>query len=303
MTKSGIAEPQRGVTAASPGAAVRTGSSTALDVIGLAWLAVTLAIARGSLHGRAGDVALSTATLSLPALVQAALFAGVSISFAVTLGLATTRSRMLTGVLTGLGVGGLACGVVLVAYGLPTSAATAVAAAVGTAGAIGGTLGALRPARILSAGLTATLPVLILEYAFGHFSEELLKLFGGTGSVAARVSASDHLGLTEAVIQGVVAGVAAFLLLRGSALRFPAFGLAGALPGLLVGVAEIFTRVATPRLLALASEMSVWDQTAYSWGNGNRTNQALVVFFVGALVAIIAHGRTLGRRPTAHDPA
>lgn len=304
MTKTGIADRKKDAAATPPAPAVRPGSTTVIAAVGLVWLAVTLGVARGSLHGRSGDVALSTAALSLPALVQAALFAGVSAAFAVTLTLVRTRTRVIAGFLTGLGVGTLAFAVVLLGYGLQSGPETAVAGAVGLAGLLGGGLGALRPARMISAGLIATFPVLLLGYLIGHFSEELLRFFGNTGTTASRYSASGYVGMTEAIAQGMAAGIVAYLLLRRGGpiqtgdrrVNFLAFGFAGALPGLIIGFAEIFTRLVAPRLLAMASEVSIYDKIIFSWGNDNRTNQALVVFFIGALTALIAHGRTLGKQ-------
>lgn len=293
MTQPDTAAPP--TSAAAPTAPVRAGTGTALAVIGLVWLAITLAVGHGTLHGSAGDVALSTAVLSLPALVQAALFAGASVGFVVSLPFIGTRKRYVAGVLTGLGVGALALAVVLVAYGMPGSSGTALAASVALAGTLGGALGAVRPAPMVSAGLFAMVPVLVLSYLVGHFSEELLGLFGDNGSAASRYSASGYLGFTSALVQGLAAGLVAYFLLRRSGVKFPVYAIAGALPGLVIGVAEVFTRVAAPRLLSLATEVSEWDKLVYGLGNGNRTNQALVVFFVGALTAIIAHGRTLGR--------
>jgi hypothetical protein len=296
MTKPDIAAP--GAESAPP--SPTTGSapvrlSTTIAAIGLVWLAVTLAVGHGSLHGSSGDVALSTAVLSLPALLQAALFAGAATGFAVSLPIARTGLRYLAGVLSGLAVGVIALAVVLWAYAMPTGSSIAMAAAVALAGALGGALGAVRPAPMISSGLLAMIPVLVIGYLVGHFSDELLRLFGDSGSAAGRYSASGYLGFTSALLQGLFAGIVAFVLLRRSGLKFPAYGLAGALPGLVIGVAEVFTRVAAPRLLSLATEVSPWDKIIYGLGNGNRTNQALVVFFVGALTAIIAHGRTLGR--------
>jgi hypothetical protein len=295
MTKPGTVDRPAATDAAPSATPVPTGVSTAIAVIGLVWLAVTLAVGHGSLHGSTGDIALSTAVLSLPALIQAALLAGAATGLATSLTTTRTGLRYVIGVLTGLGIGALAFAVVLMAYGMPTGSGIAVAASVALAGTLGGTFGAVRPAPIVSAGLFAMVPVLIIGYLIGHFSEELLHLFGDTGTAAGRYSASGYLGFFEALVQGISAGVVAYLLLRRSGLKFPAYGIAGALPGLIIGVAEIFTRVATPRLLSMATEVSAWDKIVYGLGNGNRTNQALVVFFVGALTAIIAHGRTLGR--------
>lgn len=308
MTKSGIADRPSTTTEASQTSSVKAGTTTVIAVVGLVWLAVTLAVARGSLHGDSGDVALSTAVLSLPALVQAALFAGVSAGFAVTLSMTRVRPRLLTGLATGAGVGALAFATVVLGYGMRAGAEAAVGASVALAALLGGALSALRPARMISAGLLATFPVLLLGYLIGHFSEDLLRLFGNTGTVATRYSASGYVGMTEALVQGLAAGVVAFLLLRRGPIDSPAggrsrpaalvFGFAGALPGLFIGLAEIFTRVAAPRVLAMASEVSRFDEVVYNVGNGNRTNQALVVFFIGALTALIAYGRTIGKKPS-----
>lgn len=293
MTQPDTAPRVQPPIAAEPAAPV--GLSTTIAVIGLVWLAVTLAVGHGSLSGSSGDIALSTAVLSLPALIQAALFAGAATGFAVSLAITRTALRYTAAVLSGLGVGVLALAVVLLAYAMPTGSGTALAASVALAGALGGALGAVRPAPIVSSGLLAMVPVLVVGYLVGHFSEELLGLFGDNGTAAGRYSASGYLGFTSALLQGLFAGVVAFLLLRRSGLKFPVYALAGALPGLIIGVAELFTRIAAPRLLSLATEVSSFDKIVYGLGAGNRTNQALVVFFVGALVAIIAHGRTLGR--------
>ncbi|NUT36960.1 MAG: hypothetical protein HOV79_28220 [Hamadaea sp.] len=307
MTKSGIAARPSTTAEAPPPPPVKAGTTTVIAVVGLVWLAITLAVARGSLPGDAGDIAVSTAVLSLPALVQAALFAGVSAGFAVTLSMTRVRPRLLTGLATGAGVGALAFGTVVLGYGMASGAETAVGASVCLAALLGGALSALRPARMISAGLLATFPVLLIGYLMGHFTEELLRLFGSTGTVATRYSASGYFGMTQALLQGLAAGIVAFLLLRRGPLDSPGgksrpaalvFGFAGALPGLIIGIAEIFTRVAAPRLLATASEVSRFDQLVYNVGNGNRTNQALVVFFIGALTALIAYGRTVGKKPT-----
>ncbi|NUO57039.1 MAG: hypothetical protein HOV78_10270 [Hamadaea sp.] len=305
MTKTGIAD-RAPASSAQDTPAIKTGVPTAIAAVGLVWLAVTLAVARGTLHGSSGDVALSTAALSLPALVQAALFAGIAAGFAVTLGIARTRTRILAGFGTGLVVGALAFGTVLLGYGLQRGLETAVAAAIGVAALLGGGIGTLRPARMLQAGLTATLPVIVLGYLVGHFSEPLLKLFGDDGTVAARYSASGYIGMTEALVQGLVAGIVAFTLLRrGGPIRvkdnrlvFAAYAFAGALPGLIIGLAEIFTRVGAARLIDLTTAFSDYDKVLFGWGNGNRTNQALVVFFIGALAALILYGRTI-KKPAA----
>jgi hypothetical protein len=300
MSKTGIADRAR-TAATSDTPATRTGVPTAIAGVGLVWLAVTLAVARGSLSGRTGDVALSTAALSLPALVQAALFAGIAVGFAVTVGIVSTRTRIVAGFVTGLAVGALAFGTVLLGYGLQRGQETAVAAAIGLAAFLGGGIGTLRPANMLQAGLIATLPVLVVGYLVGNYSEELLKLFGDSGTVASRYSASGYIGMTEALVQGLAAGIVAYVLLRrgrpipvkDDRMVFVAYAFAGALPGLIIGVSEIFTRVGAARLLDMATEFSDYDKILFSWGNGNRTNQALVVFFIGALVSLILYGRTI----------
>jgi hypothetical protein len=295
MTQPDTAPRVKPVPTPPSAAPVSAGVTTTIAVVGLVWLAITLAVGHGSLHGNARDIALSTAVLSLPALIQAALFAGAATGFAVSFSVRRTGLRYAVGVLAGLGVGVLALAVVLLAYAMPAGAGTALGASLAMAGALGGALSAVRPAPMVSSGLLAMIPVLVLGYAVGHFSEGLLRLFGANGSAASRYSASGYLGFTSALVQGLLAGLVSYLLLRRSGVRFPAFGLAGALPGLFIGLAEVFTRVAAPRLLSLATEVSAWDKVIYGLGNGNRANQALVVFFVGALTAIIAHGRTLGR--------
>ncbi|MCP2326721.1 hypothetical protein HDA40_005228 [Hamadaea flava] len=305
MTKTGIAD-RAPAKSAQDTTAIKTGVPTALAAVGLVWLAVTLAVARGTLHGSSGDVALSTAALSLPALVQAAVFAGIAAGFATTIGIARTRTRVLAGFGTGLAVGVLAFGTVLLGYGLERGLETAVAAAIGVAALLGGGIGALRPVRMLQTGLIVTLPVIVLGYVVGHFSEPLLKLFGDNGTVASRYSASGYIGVTEALVQGLIAGIVAFVLLRrggplpikDNRIVFVAYAFAGALPGLIIGLSEVLTRGGAAWLIDMTTTFSKYDQVLFGWGNGNRANQALVVFFVGALASLILYGRTI-KKPAA----
>ena len=140
------------------------------------------------------------------------------------------------------------------------------------------------------------------------FKSPLLSLYGlgeTRGVPAQRVRLVRRHG--RRVGSGLAAGLVAFRYLRRAvrraertALRWPAYLVAGAGPGLLLLVAELITRVGGARVLDLAGALSDNDRTVQAWLDGSRINYALVVLFVGAMIAMIAFGRTLpadDRRP------
>jgi hypothetical protein len=77
---------------------------------------------------------------------------------------------------------------------------------------------------------------------------------------------------------------------------WPWYLLAGALPGLVLLIGYVVTRIGGAALLQLVSDFSPGDRFVVGYGNNARLSNALVVGFVGGIVAMIAVGRTL-RRP------
>jgi hypothetical protein len=102
-----------------------------------------------------------------------------------------------------------------------------------------------------------------------------------------------------------VAGVLAYAYLRrqrtgGAPARWPAYLLAGALCGLLTALAELATRLGGAGLLRAASRVSEADGAYLDYLNTARVNRAMVILFVGAIVALMLFGRTL--QPAAEVP-
>jgi hypothetical protein len=235
--------------------------------------------------------------------VQASLIAGAAVGYAIAsrfeARLGTALRRHLIGLVAGLLIGALASGAVLLAHGMPARAAGVSALSVGLGGAVGGALGALRPATLARTVIAAAIVTTGLDFLINSFRSQLTGLFGTATTQAEIVSRDGYYLGSKALLIGLVSGIVAFLMLRRTPLRWPAFLGAGAGAGLLIAVAEGITRTVGAQLFSLASAASDFDKTAQAWFSGARLNHALVVLFVGALTAMVMHGRTLGKK----DPA
>jgi hypothetical protein len=284
----------------------RTGWLAFATLVGLL---AALLINRVSLSGGAGDYNIVLAATALPLLVQASVLAGTAVGLWAVTRAATWRPalggrlpRLGVGLLAGLLTGGLASGAVLIAYGIPADVATVLAVCAALAGGIGGLLGTLRPSLVL-AGVCAGLAVMVIEWAVSLYNRQLLGLFGGdVGSPADKLAASGLLAGATALVMGLVAGVVGYQVLRrvsrglGESPRWPAYLIAGGSAAFMLVLAEIFSRVGVPVLLSMAAEDVTFDRLIKAMEAGSRLNTLIVVFFVGAVTAIIAFGRTLPKR-------
>jgi hypothetical protein len=281
-----------------------------LLVLGLAWLAAILWVAHASIMADT-RLALSTAAIALPTVIATSVVAGAIAGFATVTMLAARGvgivARVLPRIGLSLGAGlvtsGLGSLAILLTFGAQTSVAT-IAIAVAVAGVLGGALGALRPAEVAAAGFTAALAVLVVGFVVRLFKDPLMDLYGGgAGADAASVnSASGYFLFTDALLGGLAAGAVAYLHLRASRAagrRWPAYLVAGGLSGALLLLAEAITRIGGGPLLRLASSISAGDQEAFDGAGVARVKYGLVVFFLGAIVAMVAFGRTLPK----HRPA
>ncbi|HET6212309.1 MAG TPA: hypothetical protein VFE14_05495 [Micromonosporaceae bacterium] len=260
----------------------------------LAWLAVCLLGTR----------------FAFPTAVAASLLAG-SAAGLTTISVLAERGWLLRppvrfgfAALAGAAIGVLALIAILIAHGTDT-VAVVFAVTVGVAGVLGGTLGAAPPRPIATAGLTATLGAFVASFAVYSFREPLIAVFGYGTSDASRYAAAGWFAATEAVLSAVVAGLLAFWALRrigrltGATPRWPAYLLAGATPGLLLVLGEAITRIGGASLFN--HPVSAFDRTVLSISGSSRVNHALVVLFLGAIVATVAFGRTLPRRAEDSD--
>jgi len=271
-----------------------------LFALGLLWLAGYLWSAHADIIGTGDDplVVVTEAALALPGLVAVTMLCGAATSNAV-LRWRVRQSRGWVGFALsagcGLLIGAAAAALILFGYG-HRSSVVALAWAVLAAGVIGGLLGGLRLPEVLSAGLAAAVfGPFLLDFLPNLWQGQLLRLFGAGDTVSSQFSAVRTLSIVEALTAGLVAGLVAFGYLRRTraAVGFLGYLAAGATPGLLLLVAEGVTRIGGARLFNAAGNLSAFDRVVIDYTNGSRLNHHLVVFFVGAFVALIGYGATL----------
>ncbi|HEX6871356.1 MAG TPA: hypothetical protein VF163_09695 [Micromonosporaceae bacterium] len=274
---------------------VRSGLQLLLSLL---WLAATMWSAHASIAGADIDAAvmISSAAIALPGIIAASLLTGASAALAGTgrfaLG-ATTPRRLGVGLASGMLCGLAAGGAIMLAYGA-TSAVGLIAGTVAVAAVLGGALVVL-PAATLAAGLAAGLSVFVAGVLIYLFQNPLKSLFGASDSVRSQAEAAFWLARTGAAVTGLIAGVIAYRLLRprNASARWPAYLLAGSIPGLLLLAAEALTLLGGSRLLGLVSGLSDFDRATVGYLDRERLAQGLIVTFVGAIVAMIAVGRTM----------
>lgn len=284
----------------------RVGRRTAsvLAAAGLVWLAASLVTAHASVVGNAGvpDVALGAAAFALPTLVAAALVAGAAAALAVgeyvqrlwpgASGGSTAVRRVVAGLATGAVLGGICAGLVIYGYGTFGQVA-ALAGTVAVAALLGATAAVLPPP-VLASGVLATIGVLLVGLVAGLAQPGLVGIFGAGTSLDSQVTASYALAYTIGVIGGALAGVVAFWFLRRYPARaWPWYLLAGALPGLLLLVAEVAARIGGASLIEIVRGLSEGDRYAVDLGAFSRLRNAMIVTFVGGLTALVAVGRTI----------
>ncbi len=287
-------------------------STVVLFALGLIWLAAYLWAAHASIVGAGEDelIAVFDAALALPGVVAATMLAGAT---AGVTALGWLRPRLsapagwaasVIALVSGLIVGGLAAGMILLGYG-HRSSIMVLAWAVLASGAVGGILGSVRPREMTSAGLAATIVAFLLGFVLNYKQDTLLDLFGAGNSVQSRADALNRLTPTESLLAGVLAGIVAFVYLRRTRLQFwPRFWAhlaGGATPGIILLLAEAVTRLGGGQLFGAAGSGSAIDQAAVEYSSGSRLNHGLIVLFTGAFVALIAFG--LSVRPAAAEPA
>ncbi|MCW3814717.1 hypothetical protein ONA91_09640 [Micromonospora sp. DR5-3] len=294
-----------GRPAYAPGAVV-------LALLSVGWLAAMLWATRAAItSAAAGVTAISLSAYALPGVICAALVTGAAVALAVTNPLGRATLRFLAAVGTGLLVGFAAAVAINLTYAdnatTNTIAGTTVAAAI-----IGGALAGARNARVVGGLASATLAAQVFVVLFSRARDPLSDLFGAGDTQQSMLDAAKWVSRTESLLAGLIAGLVAFGYLawarrraarRGgsSQLRWPAYLLAGAGPGLLLLLTEVIIRVGGRGLLDLAAALSEADQVAQTSLGTSRIDNGIWVLFVGALTALIAFGRTLGPRAVEDD--
>jgi MFS family permease len=270
--------------------------------LAMVWLAIDLGIAYRTIDR--GPLASTQVALFLPSIIVAALVAGAAIGL-VTVGWLADRfggierplRRVAAATVGGLAVGLVAAVGIVAAYHNGASVA-AVAITVAVAAIGGGALAAMRPTVVVAAGLTGTLAYAMVSFVEAYFRNDLLNLFGAGDTVGSYATADSRLSLVVSIVTGAVGGAAAFVFLRrsGLTLPWPAYLGAGAVPGLLLLVAELAAWLGGATLMRAVGKVSAFDRLAVATLQPGRVNHEMIVFFVGMVTAVILVGRTM--RPT-----
>ncbi|TQJ20515.1 hypothetical protein FBZ33_0712 [Micromonospora sp. A202] len=296
----------------APGAAI-------LALLALGWLTAMLWSTReATTSAAAGVTAISLSAFALPGVISAALVAGAAVALAAGNLLSRRYGDWATlrfaGAIGGGMLVGLAAALAINLTYFDTSTTNVIAGTTAAAAIIGGAVAGARSAPAVGAVVTAALGTLIFVVAFSRARDPLFDLFGAGDSQESVVNAAKWVSRTESLVAGLLAGLLAFGYLTWArrralrhdpaapALRWPAYLLAGAGPGLLLLLAEMIIRVGGRSLLDLASALSEADAVAQTSLGTSRVDNGIWVLFVGALTALIAFGRTLGPAHTDDEP-
>ncbi|HYN94612.1 MAG TPA: hypothetical protein VES42_12255 [Pilimelia sp.] len=299
---------------APPGAHRQTDAGSlpgagALAALALIWLAAMLKSAHAAVSSDLDALMIAGAAYSLPGAVSATLVAGAAMGLLAARLLAGRHGEgsavrfgaaLGAGLLTGATAGGT-----FVAGPGSGSARMILAGTIAAAGTIGGAAAGVRARRVVGAAVAAALAVFAVGFVLSLFHDPLLSLYGAGDDPASRESALGWYAATTSVSSGLAAGLTAYRYLGGArrapGLRWPAYLAAGAGPGLLLLVTELIIRTGGAQLLDLIRAISEDDRSGQSWLDGSRIVRALVVLFLGAIIAMVAFGRTL--EPAADDAA
>jgi hypothetical protein len=308
--RADLALPGRATSRPPTAWSVRFGDRTALLLVLLAgvWLAAMLWVAHAEIaaNATAPTLALVAAAQALPALISASLVAGAATG-AVAVGAfaptGTRARRAVVGLASGAVLGLVSVAVITLGYGRSASILS-IAATIGLGAVVGGGAAATLPRSVLVAGVAATLSGFGVGVLLGHFQSPIKSLIGQGSSIESLLAAATRFFYLASAVGGLIAGLVGYAVLRhrqrvvASAgdppVGWPGYLVAGGLPGIVALVAWIFTMLGGARLLGVVSGLSPADRTARSYLDAAGLNHALIVGFLGAIVATVAFGRTLG---------
>jgi MFS family permease len=283
-----------------PGASV-------VAALALVWLAVDLGVAFKTIDQ--GAIASTQVALFLPSLVVATLTAGAAIGVLTVGWLADRfggsgrrRARIAAGAVGGVAVAVISAGGLLASY--RGASVVAVAITLGVVAIGGGALAAVRPAVTIVAGVAGTLAYAAVSFVEAYFRDDLLNLFWDATTVGAYAAADSQLSLVVSIVTGTVAGLTAYIFIRrsGLTLPWPVYLAAGAVPGTLLLLAELASWLGGFSLRSAVGRFSEFDRLAVATLQPGRINHGMIVFFAGAVTAVILVGRTM-RAVTPDDRA
>ncbi|MGE5829932.1 MAG: hypothetical protein ACM30G_16450 [Micromonosporaceae bacterium] len=261
----------------------RESTGTAQELfLSLLWLGTTLYVAYASL-GQAPTPggALGAAREAMPDLILSSLVAGASLGAAAGSRFRGPGGRLLAGPGIGFAFGLVAAVAMRMVYGTQPPI-TVLALTVGLTTIVGGAV-AILPAEIVGGGLWAMTWVAFLGVMFPVW---LLGLGDDSFLADTRL---------QAVVKGVV-GLYALQHLRGERHPWYWYPLAGALPGLLLLIAELLTRFGGSVLTNLIHGAASGSQPLLA-PSAERLQVAVIVLAVGGAVCVVASIRTLARSP------
>ncbi|MQA27594.1 MAG: hypothetical protein GEU94_19515 [Micromonosporaceae bacterium] len=270
------------------------------------WFAARLWAVRGTLAALAEEVGVSQSaitglvTFALPTMIAAALVVGASVGLALRVWapLAVARDprvsmRLVVGAAAGLVAAGVT-GAALLVSGHPTVAVWGVA----SAAALGGLISAGAP-RVLAAGLAGALAVAVLQFLFSlpAVISPVRGLLDGSGTGPEVADAYRQMAMITGGLSGVAAGVLAYLVLR----RLRVVGLgghiaAGGAAGAFLLISEVVSRITLPILIDRVGGLAPGDVLVLQMLATARLNEGLMLFFAGAVTALILLGRSKPKR-------
>jgi hypothetical protein len=267
-----------------------------LLALSLLWFAAMLWSAQANILGTGtAEGALIQVSDALPVVVAASMLAGTAAGLA-ALAWRPVRAALRWPVAMGAGTvpAAVAAGLIIWGYG-SRSSILLLAASVLVAGTVGGALGALRPDVLVAAGIGGTLAAFFVAFALRVFENQLLGLFGAGSTPGSQLTAASRLALTTSLLGATAAGLVAFAYLRRAAAerRFPVYLAAGAFPGVLLLLTEAVTLIGGAQVFSAVGGLSSADRAIVDYVGNSRLNHALILLFVGALVALLCLGRTL----------
>lgn len=320
MTKesgtTAISDPDQPVDLESPPATtvplpLPAPGAVALALLALGWLAAMLWTAKAEISSSGvSSMAISSAAYALPGVISASLVSGAAVSLALAnlltrFGVRRTTPRFAAALAAGLATGLLSVLALRLSYG-DGSTIMIIAGSIAAAATVGGIAGGLRSTVVVGAVVAAMLAVFAVGFALSYFKNPVLSFYGASATDPERYeSAMDLFRWTGSLAGGLAAGLLAFGYLRiagrrharritpATPLRWPGYMIAGAGAGLLLLTAEVITRTAGAEMLRMASAISEIDRSGQDELGKSRFSHAMVVLFVGALVATIGFGRTL----------
>jgi hypothetical protein len=257
-----------------------TGTLTQL-FLGLLWLGTTMWTAHATIKGTGADASgvLGAAAAALPGVVAATLVTGASIGHAASGRFGGPLGRLFAGAGMGLLFGLAVAAGIRFAYG-SDAAIMKLALVVGLASVIGGALAVL-PDKVVDAGLWATTWVFFAGIIFGVLQDPLLDLLGGTG-------AATRFVYIQSVVTGLFAALQGYRWLVWGRPNVAWHFVAGALPGVLLLVAEYLTRIGGAPLSAIVNGYSADDPALIDATEFTRLRHAIIVLVIGGFVTMMS---------------